>query len=204
MGDRHKSLVRVDATGAVHPLGRDASRQMRQRQGTMELLPSPSHALVMRRPEEDGRFWLSGEVQRAGVLWDLIGMAGHGNWTGELVVADEDRRSIFFERGVLVAGSSTAERERLGEILYHYGVLTREQIAVVADAVTPDVRFGEAAVALGYLSREKLFEVIGKQVEEIVYATMLVQKGTFYFVEAFEEAQLSYRLNLSVQHLLME
>jgi hypothetical protein len=204
MGDRHKSLVRVDATGAVHPVGRDASRQMRQREGSMHLLPAPAHALVMRRPEAEGCFWLSGEVQRPGMLWDLIGMAGQGNWTGELVVVDDERRSIFFERGTLVAGSSTAQRERLGEILYHYGVLTRDQIAVVASAVTPDVRFGEAAVALGYLSREKLFEVIGRQVEEIVYATMLVQKGSFYFVESFEEAQLSYRLNLSVQHLMME
>src|SRR5690606_23557744 len=113
MGDRHKSLVRVDATGAVHPVGRDASRQMRQREGSMHLLPAPGHALVMRRPEAEGSFWLSGEVQRPGILWDLIGMAGHGNWTGELVVVDEERRSIFFERGTLVGGSSTAERERL-------------------------------------------------------------------------------------------
>lgn len=204
MGDRDKALVRVDATGAAHPVGRDASRDMRQRQGDMELLPAPAHALVMRRPEAEGTFWLSGEVQRPGILWDLIGMAGQGNWTGELVVVDVERRSIFFERGALVAASSSAERERLGEILYHFGVLTEDQIGVVASAVTPDVRFGEAAVALGYLSREKLFDVIGKQVEEIVYATMLVQRGTFYFVETFTEAQISYRLNLSVQHLLME
>jgi hypothetical protein len=205
MGDRDKALVRVDATGAAHPLGREASREMRQRQGQMVLLPAPGHALVMRRPHDAGLFWLAGEVQHAGIIWDLIGMAGQGNWTGELVVVvGSDRRSIFLERGILVGASSTAERERLGEILYHYGVLTREQISVVADAVSPDVRFGEAAVALGYLSRERLFEVIGKQVEEIVYATMLVQQGSFYFVDSFDEVQLSYRLNLSVQHLLME
>ncbi len=200
--------MRIDTTGTAHPVGRTASREMRQRKGSLRLLPSPPQTLVMRvtEPATDGDlFWLSGEISKPGVIWDLIGVAGQGKWDGELVVHDPScRRSLFFERGALVGASSGAERERLGEVLYQYGALSERQVTAVASAVTGETRFGEAAVGLGYLSREKLFELIGRQVEEIAYATMLVSEGTFYFVDHVDEARLAYRLNLNVASVLME
>lgn len=160
----------------------------------------------MRSADDEGEgHWLSGEISKPGALWDLIGMVGQGNWSGQLVVQDTDsKRSIFFERGAVIGAYSNAERERLGEVLYQYGALTREQVQVVADAVTPNVRFGEAAVALGFLTREQLFDLIGKQTEEITFAVMLVSCGSFYFVTDFEAGRLPYRLNLAVTSLLME
>ena len=208
MDEHQEELVRIDATGTAHPVGRTASREMRQRKGALRLLPSPPQTLVMRvtEPATDGDlFWLSGEISKPGVIWDLIGVAGQGKWDGELAVHDPScRRSLFFERGALVGASSGAERERLGEVLYQYGALSERQVTAVANAVTGETRFGEAAVGLGYLSREKLFELIGKQVEEIAYATMLVSEGTFYFVDHIDEARLAYRLNLNVASVLME
>ncbi|MEM9691048.1 MAG: DUF4388 domain-containing protein [Myxococcota bacterium] len=208
MADREKARVRIDATGTAHPVGREASRQMRLRQGNLELMPAPSSMLLLRtlEPREEERsFWLTGEVTRPGVLWDLIGIAGQGNWSGLLTVSSgPNERQIFFERGALIGANSSADRERLGEVLFHYGVIEQKQIEVIADAVTKDMRFGEAAVALGFITREDLFDFIGKQAEEIVYATMLVGEGHFSFEEDFDPSQLSYRLNLNVQHLLME
>ena len=89
-------------------------------------------------------------------------------------------------------------------MLYQYGALTGEQVQVVVDAMTPNVRFGEAEVAMGFISNEKLFEMVSKQTEEVVYAALLVSSGAFYFVEVFDEARLPYRLNLAVTSLLME
>jgi hypothetical protein len=208
MDERQDELVRIDATGTAHPVGRAASREMRMRQGGLRVLPSPPHTLVMRASDQDGtrQFWMSGEITKPGVLWDLIGVSGQSNWSGELVVIDGHHaaRSIFFDRGTVIGAHSTAERERIGEVLYQYGALTEEQIGTVASAVTRDVRFGEAAVALGYLTREKLFEIIGRQTAEVLYASMLVSEGTFYFIERFDESRLHYRLNLNVASLLME
>jgi hypothetical protein len=206
-----QDLVRVDPTGAAHPVGRLASREMRGRQGGHRLLASPSHVVAMRQSrgdeDEDGpaEFWIVGELSKPGQLWDLVGLIGQGNWTGELAVHDaEHQRSIFFERGAVLGATSNAERERLGEILYQYGALTREEVSIVAEALSREVRFGEAAVALGFLSPEKLFELIGKQTEEIVYGAMAVPRGSFYFSERFDERRLPYRLNLAVTGLLME
>ena len=166
----------------------------------------------MRRTDAPGQeadeatgFWLAGQITKPGALWDLIGLVGQGNWDGELVVVDEEhQRSIFFERGTVVGAQSSADRERIGEVLYRYGALNEAQIDIVAAAVSPKVRFGEAAVGLGFLSQDKLFQFIGKQTEEIVYAVMLVAVGAFYFLEHFDPSRLPNRLNLTVQSLLME
>ncbi len=211
MVERRNALVRIDATGAAHPVGREASRAMRQRQGGMKLLPSVEATVLLRAAkmradqQEEAPFWLTGEFVKAGVIWDLIGMASSGSWTGELVVIDSDHhRGIFFKQGAVLGAWSTAERERLGQVLYHRGVLTQEQIQQAANAVTPELRFGEAAIALGFLDPGHLFELIGNQAEEIVYAVMVVSKGSFHFVEELDESRLSCRLNLSVPALLME
>ena len=74
----------------------------------------------------------------------------------------------------------------------------------VAKAVTGEVRFGEAAVTHGpSLARETL-PAHGRQVEEIVYAVLLVDDGMFYFLDRFDEARVTSRQNLSVNGLLME
>jgi hypothetical protein len=89
-------------------------------------------------------------------------------------------------------------------VLYRYGALTEEQVESTAKAVTTEVRFGEAAVKLGYLTRERLFALVGKQTEEIVYNVLRVGDGMFYFLESYDEARLTSRQNLSVNSLLME
>lgn len=213
MRERGDELVRVDPTGAAHPVGKHASREMRQRQGPFRLLCAPAHVVVLRRADEQDRlpsseaapFWVAGEITKPGALWDLVAMLGQSNWEGELVVEDgEGRREIFFERGSVIGANSSADRERVGEVLYRYGALSAEQVKRVASAVTPAMRFGEAAVRLGFLSSDELFNLIGKQTEEIVYATMLVARGEFFFREGIDQKRLAYRLNLGVNGLLME
>lgn len=55
-------------------------------------------------------------------------------------------------------------------MLYRYGVLTQAEVARTLEAATADERFGEAAVRLGLLPRETLFQMMAKQIPEIVYA----------------------------------
>ncbi|HVY45258.1 MAG TPA: DUF4388 domain-containing protein [Minicystis sp.] len=213
MDDERLELVRVDATGAAHPVGKTASQRLRARQGAFRLMPAPSHLIVMRYVGEDGKrddedgpvFRLAGEITAPGALCDIVALVGHAGWKGELVVFDgATARSIFFDHGNVIGAQSSVEGERLGEVLYRYGALTQEQVATASKAVTPEVRFGEATVKLGFLSREKLFQLMSRQTEEIVYAVLLVGDGMFYFLETFDEKRLAARQNLSVNGLLME
>ena len=213
MDDDRLELVRIDSTGTAHPVGRIASQRLRARQGAFRVLPAPHHVVVMRYVGEDGKrdpedgpvFRIAGEVTTPGALCDVVSLVGHAGWRGELVVLEAQRsRSIFFDHGHVISAASTVEGERLGEVLYRYGALTEAQVAETAKAVTPEMRFGEAAIKLGFLTRERLFQLMGKQTEEIVYASLLVSDAMFYFLDGFDEARLVARQNISVQSLLME
>lgn len=213
MDDERLELVRVDATGTAHPVGKTASQRMRARQGAFRLMPAPPHLIVMRYVGEDGRrdpedgpvFRLAGEITTPGAICDIVSLVGEAGWKGELVVQDGGHtRSIFFERSHVIAASSTVESERLGEVLYRYGALTKEQVAATARAVTAEMRFGEAAVKLGFIARERLFQLMSKQTEEIVHSVLLVGDGMFYFLDEYDETRINARQNLSVAGLLMD
>jgi Domain of unknown function (DUF4388) len=213
MDDERLELVRVDATGTAHPVGKTASQRMRARQGAFRLMPAPPHLIVMRYVGEDGHrdpedgpvFRLAGEITSPGAICDVVALVGQAGWKGELVVLDgAHTRNIFFEQSHVVAASSTVEVERLGEVLYRYGALTKEQVATTAAAMTGDVRFGETAVKLGLLTRERLYQLMSRQMEEIVYAVLLVGDGMFFFLDQFDEARVHARQNLAVNGLLLE
>jgi Domain of unknown function (DUF4388) len=204
-------LVRIDDTGTAHPVSRSASQKMRARKGTFRVLPAPVHLVFMRyvgadgkRDEEDGEVVrLAGEITKAGSLCDIVSLVGHAGWRGELVVMDGlTSRSVFFEQGKVIGAQSTVDNERLGEILYQYGALDRAQI----DACTQvqGKRLGDVAVELGFLTRDKLYHLMGKQAEEIVYNMLRVGDGMFYFLDRYDESRLTSRHNLSATNLLME
>ncbi len=213
MDDERLELVRIDTTGTAHPVGKTASQRMRARQGAFRLMPSPKHIVVMRYVGEDGKrdaadgpiFRLAGEITTAGAICDVVALIGQAGWEGELVVlVGGSSRSLFFARSHVIAGQSTVEGERLGEVLYRYGALTQEQIAATAKAVSTETRFGEAAVKLGFITREHLFQLMARQVEEIVFAVLLCGDGMFYFLDSYDETRLTTRQNLQVTSLLME
>jgi hypothetical protein len=204
-------LVRIDETGTAHAVTRTASQQMRARQGTFRLMPAPAHIVFMRFVGEDGRrddedgavVKLGGEVVTKGSLCDIVALIGHAGWKGELVVLDGlTNRSIFFDQSNVVGAQSTAEGERLGEILYQFGALTQEQVAQCMSV--PGKRLGDAAVELGLLTREKLYALMSKQAEEIVYKTLVVGDGMFFFLDRYDESRLTVRTNLRANALLME
>jgi uncharacterized protein DUF4388 len=211
MADVPSDLVRIDETGTAHAISRTASQRMRARKGTFRLLPAPAHIVFMRHVGEDGRrdvedgalIKLAGEVNKPGCLCDIVALIGYSGWRGEFVVLDgQTSRSIFFEQGKVLAAQSTAIGERLGEICYQFGAMSPEQIE--ACAKVEGKRLGEAAVDFGFITREKLYTLMGKQAEEIVYNTLRLGDGMFYFLDHLDEGRLTRRHNLPVNGLLIE
>jgi hypothetical protein len=213
MKDGRAELVRIDSSGQAHPIGNVASQRMRARAGAYRMLPAPAHVVFMRYTGEDGRrdaedgavVRLSGEVTAPGTLCDILALLAQTGWRGELVVLDgDDARSIFFEQGNVVGASTNVETERLGAVLYRFGVLTGEQRDRILEAVRGGKRFGEAAIELGVLKQDQIYSYIERQIEEIVFATMTVGDGTFFFLEGFDDARLVSRHTVSANALLMD
>jgi len=213
MKDWRAQLIRIDSRGEAHPIGTVASQRMRARAGTYRILPAPKHVVFMRYTGEDGRrdasdgavVLLSGEVTAAGTLCDILALVAQTGWRGELVVSDgEQERSIFFEQGNVVGAVTNVEEERLGSVLYRFGVITEAQHAQIAAATQGGKRFGEAAIELGVLKQDEIYSSIARQIEEIVFAIMTMGDGTFFFLDGFDESRLVSRHTVSANALLMD
>jgi hypothetical protein len=206
MRDR-ADLLRVDTTGTVHPVGRTASRELRERAGEWRLLPSAREAMVLRRATGDDRVLrLAGEIRTPGAICDVISLVQQSAWTGELAVIDDDRsRSVYFDSGAVVGATTNVADERLGEVLYRFGVVTRSQLdEAVKAANASGKRVGEAAVDLEFVTPEELFPMMARQVEEVFYAALRVGDGLFYFFDRFDEKSIVRRHNFNAGALLME
>jgi hypothetical protein len=99
---------------------------------------------------------------------------------------------------------TSEEKEWLGSVLYQYGGLNREQLDVVTAHLSEGRRFGEVAVDLGFLTKSDVFKFIRRQVEEVVYATLTVDDGTFFFLDGFSESMLVWSQVVSANALLMD
>ncbi len=206
--DRQRSSdLLVDATGTMHPLWRDASQALRARIGEWSLLRSPLEVVfAMRSGPASRSLRLAGEVRTSGALCDIVATVAQAGWGGELVVLeDETSRSIFFESGQVVGATTTASAERLGEILWRFGAITREQLdEVVRTAERSGKRVGETAIDLEFVGPDELFRMMARQVEEVFYAAVHVASATFYLFDRFDESRLGRRHRLNTGQLLME
>lgn len=206
MSDRD-DLLRVDSTGAVHPVGRAASQQLRPRVGDWRLIASPKELIVARSMTwGDAVLKLAGEIRTPGALCDIVALASQSGWRGELIVlAEAGNRSFFFDGGTIIAASTTVPEERLGETLYRFGLITREQLeTIVAITEQTGKRLGEVAVESGLVSAEKLFSMMAQQVEEVFFAAVHVADGAFYFFDRFDEKNILRRHSLNAGGLLLE
>jgi hypothetical protein len=208
-----EELVRIDETGALHPVGKVASQRMRARKGAFRLMPAPDHVIFLRYVGEDGArddddgavVRLAGEVTTPGSLCDIVALIAQAGWKGELVVVSgEASRSLFFESGNIIGGQTNVEGERLGALLYRLGVLTEAQGEVVRASLATGRKFGELAVELRLITREKLFEVMVTKTREIFFATLLVSDGMFYFLDRYDHKRVALRHHVSASNLLME
>lgn len=206
-------LVRIDERGEAHPIGIVASQRMRKRVGAYRVLPAPDHVVFMRYTGEDGRrdendgavVRLAGEITAPAALCDVLAMMVHTRWRGELQVrSGEDVRAIFTENGNVVGAESNVAAERLGQVMFRYGMIDEPTIERILAAQEPGRRFGATAVELGVVDGEQIYFAVGKQIEEIVYAALEVGDGTFFFLDGFDADRLASRHTLSASMLLMD
>jgi hypothetical protein len=204
MPDARDDIVRIDADGVAKPIGETARVRMQGREGSFHVLPSPPHLVFLRQEAASAldtrAVLLSGEVHAPGVLCDVASFLGQTAKKGELVVLDpEATRSVYFDAGYLVAARSSVTGERLGEALLKLGVLDEKQLGACREATGRNpLRLGEAAVQLGFVSRDRLYALMAVQVQEIFHAMLLVGEGAFYFLDSFDERELAARHRLSV------
>jgi hypothetical protein len=159
-----------------------------------------------RRDASDGAIVrLAGEVTTPGALCDVLALLAQTGWRGELVVEDSEAlRSVYFDQGNVVGATTNVEGERIGAVLYRYGAIDESALERVLELVHAGKRFGQAALELGVIPRDRLYHYIQRQIEEIVFATLMVSDGTFFFLDGYDESKLVSHHTLSANALLMD
>ncbi len=92
----------------------------------------------------------------------------------------EAQKGIFFEEGRLVFATSNLPHDRMGDLLYREGKITREQHARSREIVAETGRrMGEILVEMGFLKRRELLPAVRRHVEDVIYSLFAWDGGTW-------------------------
>lgn len=106
--------------------------------------------------------------------------------SGELSVKKEkDETTVYFSEGNVVYATSTLKELRLGAFLIQQEIITPEQhemcIEISKARKSP---LGKILLEKGYLTSVELKQIIGEQIEQILFNLLLWEKGNFEFSES--------------------
>ncbi len=201
--------VLIDESGQLS-VGRAALRRLAARHGKYRLLPSPSDLVILERVDEGhaaktGAVVLAGDIERVGGLIDVIHFIQGNAWSGHLtVLSGAARKTIYYKRGDVSTASSNVSEDRIGAILYRYGMITAADLEKALGQVTQEHRFGQVLVENGTLTAHDLYQYVRKQVEEIFYSILVVRRDEYYVYRTEDGEGPPSQLHLPTKQLLFE
>ncbi|MGZ3408445.1 MAG: DUF4388 domain-containing protein, partial [Polyangia bacterium] len=197
-------------------LDAEAQRRLAGRPGRFRVVPTTGEIVILQRVAEGrattsvsgiapGRVTLAGEVDAVGGLVDVINFILSQTWSGQLAIVDGSaRKTIYFKRGDVRTAASNVPEDRLGAILYRYGVVSEEQLQTALGASGGSAKLGQILVEQNLLTPHDLYTYVRKQVEEIFFSVLVLHSGAFYFYRTDEDQGPVSQLSLSTKQLLFD
>jgi hypothetical protein len=214
MAAKEESLdltLEIDDNGEVRIASKAVLRRLAALAGRWRLLPAIGDLLLLQRVDEDPRaaarspIALCGEIDGPGALGNVLNFIQFNQWDGILsLIYGATRKALFFKKGQVLAANSNLPEDRIGALLVRFGMIKEEDLAACIREVTPQRRLGAVLVEKGLMTAAALYDGVKRQTEEIFYSTLLVVRGTFFFVKNLDEASVPTRLHLDTQALLLE
>ena len=178
-GDRpaapYEEIGTADTFADTNPLSR------------LEPTPSPEVAAA----EEDDttgrrRASATGEPPARGDLADLdvatlLGRLLQSRFTGRVQLRRAGaEKTVHFEDGRPIFATSNLPHDRMGDLLYREGKITREQQQRARDLVVESGRrMGEILVEMGFLKPRELLPAVRHHIEDILYSLFAWDSGEF-------------------------
>ncbi|MFK7990233.1 MAG: DUF4388 domain-containing protein [Sandaracinaceae bacterium] len=202
-------LVVIDQDGSVRVAGRAAERRLRDRAGRYRLVVDTPGMVVLRHEETVGdevtRIAMAGELLTRTSVLEIVNIVANANWRGVLHVFDgECHRVLAVDQGAIKYALSDHPDDRLGQVMYGHGLLTRAELDRLLMEVGPEKRLGQLVLDQNVLTQEELYGQLQKQVEQIVFSTLLTREGHYIFTTPEEEAPPHHTVHLPINALLME
>lgn len=199
----------VESDGSIAVAGSTAVRRLRARSGRYSLVTDARGLLILRGDAPPNtaprRVLMAGEVVSRSTVLEVLNMIANAAWRGELFVYTADAtRMLAIDQGALKHAHSDHADDRLGQVLYRNGLLSKTQLDELLAFVGPTRRLGQLVLDEGLLSQDVLFQQLQKQVEQIFFAALLAREGSYAFVSEDEGEGPSHAVHLPVAGLLME
>ncbi len=193
-------------------LGRALPLRLAPHAGRYRLVVDAPGILVLRQEDEAGngdtgrKVLMAGEIVHPMTMMEIINVIATAHWRGDLhVMGTGQSRTLSFDQGALKFATSDSIDDRLGQILFRNGIVSRAQLEQILANAAPGQRLGELCVEQGLMDQTQLFNMLQKQVEQIFYAALLMHPGAFIFSRPPEsEEPPAMTFHVPVQGLLME
>ncbi len=203
----------IEADGLIKPVHARLGQWLAKRSGLWRLIPSAENLLVFSRLGSDGSdsetntgdLQFTGSAAAMGGLMDMITFVSTTKRSGALVMLHDDvKKTIFFIEGDVRMATSNVPEDRLGALMYRFGLVTRDQLREALKQQSGERRLGRVLIDMGIITPHDLYTIIRRQVEEIFYSVMLIRAGVFYFYSIRGKDRLPAQINLTTQNLLLE
>lgn len=204
-------VVRPD--GLIDVNGREAAEHLASRQGAYRLVLDVEGLLILRGaqyvepPPGAARVLMAGEIVSRTTVLEVINVIATSGWRGDLHVfgGDGHHRALNIDKGAVKSAKSDHLDDRLGQVLYGNGAISKAQLDELLSEVTAERRIGQLVLEKGILDQERLFQQLRKQIEQIFFASLLARQGAYMFVTQDDAAPPpAHSVHLSVAALLME
>ena len=150
------------------------------------------------------RISLQGSLESFGIA-DLFSMLNMSRRSGLLLLlADPVQKTVYFRRGEIVFAGSNQLEDRLGQVLYRTGKLSREALDEAERHIEPGKRFGALLLERKLIDSSALLWGVKYQIEEIVYSVFRWSQGSFFFFDGdFTDGDLA-QFSIDTNNVLME
>ncbi len=178
--------------------------QQLKEKGDVEITRINSEMFVLHSQPTPVKNMFLGDLSVVGIV-EVVGMINSLRKDGVLTfVKDDIRKALYFQGGELVYAVSGIEEDRLGNILYRMGKISREVLIEVADKVKSGVRLGEILMEMKLITPRDVYVGLTVQIKAIFLSLFSYQGGFYFFEEKRPDLRNAVRLSESTIELIME
>ncbi len=136
----------------------------------------------------------------------LLARLYKSGFSGRVVLRhDEAEKVVHFDEGRPVFATSNLPHDRMGDLLYREGKITRAQHARSREVVAESGRrMGEILVDKGFLKRRELLPAVRRHIEDIIYSLFAWESGEYTMIGGESAASEKIRLSRHPAAVIVE